>query len=204
MKKIILFAAILLTSAVTAMAQLPNFTFGIKAGANYSSLKTTDDLTDANSILGYQAGIFTRLGGAGLYLQPELYLGSKGNDFISFEDQNGNEVEAKGKVRFTTLDVPVLLGTKFGPNKLNFRLMAGPVLSFMVDKNTTFDSAYDGVSDFDDYKDQALGLQAGAGVDVGNLTVDLRYEAGLSNISKSDKYDQKQNLFHLSLGLKLF
>ena len=204
MKKLFLIAGLLLTISVTAFAQLPSFTAGIKGGVNYSGLKTTDDLTDKNSILGYQVGVFTRLGGAGLYLQPELYLGSKGNDFISFEDQNGNEVEAKGEVRFTSLDLPVLLGTKFGPNKLNFRLMAGPVISFIVDKNTTFDTAYDGVSDFDNYKDQALGLQAGAGVDVGNFTVDLRYEAGLSNLSESDKYDQKQNLFHLSLGLKLF
>ena len=204
MKKITLFAAILLTSAVSAMAQLPNFTFGIKAGANYSNLKTTGDLTNEENILGYQAGIFTRVGGAGFYLQPEVYLGSKGTNFISFKGQNGNELQANGKVRFTTLDVPVLLGTKFGPGKINFRLMAGPVISFIVDQKTTFDSAYDDVSNFDNYKNQALGLQAGAGVDVGNLTVDLRYEAGLSNISESEKYNQKQNLFHLSLGLKLF
>lgn len=204
MKRIFLLAGLLLTTSVAALAQLPSFTAGIKGGVNYSSLKTTDDLADKNSILGYQVGVFTRLGGAGLYLQPEVYLGSKGNDFIRFEDQDGNQVEAKGEVRFTTLDVPVLLGTKFGPGKLNFRLMAGPVISFIVDKNTTFDSAYDNVTDFDNYKDKALGLQAGAGVDVGNFTVDLRYEAGLSNVSESEKYDQKQNLFHLSLGLKLF
>jgi hypothetical protein len=49
-----------------------------------------------------------------------------------------------------------------------------------------------------------LGIQAGGGVDLGNLTLDLRYEAGLSNISESEKYNQKQNLFHLSLGFKLF
>ena len=78
--------------------------------------------------------------------------------------------------------------------------MAGPVISFLVDDKTTPDDAYASIQD---YKDQALGLQAGAGVDLGSLSVDLRYEAGLSNISKSDKYDQKQNLFHLSLGFKL-
>ena len=200
MKKLILVAGLLITTSVAALAQLPSFTGGLKAGANYSQLKSDEDLTDASSILGYQFGIWTRLGGAGVYLQPELYLGSKGGENPIIIN-GGTETEVNGEVKFTTLDLPVLLGTKFGPNKLNFRLMAGPVISFVVDKSTSTESAYESIQD---YKDQALGLQAGAGVDVGNLTVDLRYEAGLSNISKSDKYDQKQNLFHLSLGLKLF
>jgi hypothetical protein len=202
MKKLILFAGLLLTTSVAALAQLPSFTAGIKAGVNYSQLKSKQDFTDDKSILGYQVGVFTRLGGAGLYLQPELYLGSKGNDFVKFQS-GGNTIEAKGKVRFTTLDLPVLLGTKFGPSKFNIRFMAGPVVSFIVDKNTTFDSAYEEVADFKNYKNQSYGLQAGGGVDVGNLSVDLRYEAGLSNVSKNDNYDQKQNLFHLSLGFKL-
>lgn len=203
MKKIILFTCMMLTAGVAAMAQLPNFTLGIKGGANFSKLKTKEDLTDENSIAGYHVGIFTRLGGAGMYLQPELYLGSKGSKFIKVEDTSGNEVEASGKVRFTTLDLPVLLGTKIGPSKLNLRFMAGPVISFVVDENTTFDSAYRDISDFDNYKKQNWAYQAGAGVDVGNLTVDLRYEGGLSNISRSDEYNQKQNLFHLALGFKL-
>lgn len=202
MKKIILIGCLLLTTSIAAIAQLPSFTFGIKGGVNYSKLKTQGDLTDENSIAGYQVGIFTRLGGAGLYLQPELYLGSKGNDFVKV-NTGSNSVAASGKVRFTTLDVPVLLGTKIGPSKLNLRFMAGPVISFVVDEKTTFDSAYKNIQNFDNYKNQNWAFQAGSGVDLGNLTVDLRYEAGLSNISKSSEYNQKQNLFHLSLGLKL-
>ena len=202
MKKIILISCLLLTTSIAAIAQLPSFTFGIKGGVNYSKLKTQDDLTDENSIAGYQVGIFTRLGGVGLYLQPELYLGSKGNDFVRV-NTGSNSVAASGKVRFTTLDVPVLLGTKIGPSKLNLRFMVGPVISFVVNEKTTFDSAYENIQDFDNYKNQNWAFQAGTGVDFGNLTVDLRYEAGLNNISKSTEYNQKQNLFHLSLGLKL-
>ena len=203
MKKIILGCCLLLSTGMTAMAQLPTFSFGIKGGVNYSSLKTKDDLTDQNSIMGYQVGVFSRIGAVGMYFQPELYLGSKGNEFIRIENTSGSSVEAKGKVKFTTLDLPLLLGTKIGPNKLNLHFMAGPVVSFIVDENTTFDSAYQGVTDFGNYKKQTLGVQAGTGVDLGNLTVDLRYEAGLSNVSQSEKYNQKQNLFHLSLGFKL-
>lgn len=203
MKKIILGCCLLLSTGMAAMAQLPAFSFGIKGGVNYSNLKTKDDLTDQNSIMGYQVGVFSRIGAVGMYFQPELYLGSKGNEFIRIENTSGSSVEAKGKVKFTTLDLPLLLGTKIGPNKLNLRFMAGPVVSFIIDENTTFDSAYQGVTDFGNYKKQTLGVQAGTGVDLGNLTVDLRYEAGLSNVSQSEKYNQKQNLFHLSLGFKL-
>lgn len=203
MKKIILACCLIFATSMAAMAQLPSFSFGIKGGVNYSNLKTKNDLTDQNSIMGYQIGVFSRVGAVGMYFQPELYLGSKGNEFISLKDAGGSTVEAKGKVKFTTLDLPLLLGTKIGPSKLNIRFMAGPVISFIVDENTTFDSAYQGIRDFGNYKKQTLGLQAGTGVDLGNLSVDLRYEAGLSNVSQSEKYNQKQNLFHLSLGLKL-
>lgn len=202
MKKISLVSCMILSISISAMAQLPSFTFGIKGGVNYSKLTTKDDLTEENSIAGYQVGVFTRVGGLGLYLQPEMYIGSKGNDFIKI-NTGSSSVAASGKVRFTTLDVPVLIGTKIGPGKLNLRFMTGPVISFVLDEKTTFDSAYQNVTDFDNYKKQNWAYQAGAGVDVGNLTVDLRYEAGLSNISNSSEYNQKQNLFHLSLGLKL-
>ncbi|MBC7745809.1 MAG: PorT family protein [Flavobacterium sp.] len=200
MKNILLIASFLFVVSIPAMAQLPSFNLGIKGGVNYSELKSKSSFTDKNSILGYQFGIWTRIGGAGLYLQPEAYLGTKGGKIPIIFQTGGNEVEANGEIKFTTLDVPLLIGTKIGANKLNLRFMAGPVLSVIVDKKTTINDAYTSIQD---YKNQALGLQGGAGVDLGSLSVDLRYEAGLTNISKSTKYDQKQNLFHLSLGIKL-
>ena len=197
-----MFTCLLGLSGLTAMAQIPKFTFGIKGGVNYSNLKTKDDLTDENSIMGYQAGIFTRVGAAGLYFQPELYLGTKGNEYTSIETNSGM-MDVKGKIKFTTLDLPLLVGTKIGTNKLNLRFMAGPIVSFIIDENNNLGTAYNSVVDFGNYKKQTLGFQAGSGVDLGNLTFDVRYEAGLSNISQSEKYSQQQNLFHLSLGFKL-
>jgi hypothetical protein len=81
--------------------------------------------------------------------------------------------------------------------------MGGPIISFVLDEDNSLGAAYNQVSDFGNYKNQTLGLQAGAGFDLGNLTFDARYEAGLSNISQSEKYNQQQRLFHLSLGLKI-
>ena len=203
MKKIILFTCLLGITAITAMAQTPKFTFGIKGGVNYSNLKTKDDLTDQNSIMGYQAGIFSRIGGTGIYFQPEMYLGTKGNEFTSLE-MGTAMIVAKGKIKFTTLDLPLLVGAKIGSNKLNLRFMGGPIVSFIIDENNTLGSAYNSISNFGNYKKQRLRFQAGSGIDLGNLTFDVRYEAGLSNASQSEKYSQQQNLVHLSLGFKLF
>jgi hypothetical protein len=179
---------------------MPKVNLGLKAGMNIAKLKS--DFADEDNRLGYQGGAWLRIGAAGFYIQPEAYLGSKGGKF-NFQNDN-NTASGSAKVKFTNLDVPILLGTKIGTNKLNARFMAGPVISFVVDKNTTFSNAVGDVSDFNNYKDRALGGQIGAGVDLGNISIDLRYEAGLSNVNQSDKYDLKQNLWHISLGYKLF
>lgn len=201
MKKITFLTLFLAFVGISAFAQLPKFNLGLKAGLNLAKLQS--DFAAEENKLGYQIGAWARIGTLGFYVQPEAYLGSKGNKFVNFQS-DGNTVAADGKVRFTTLDVPVLFGTKVGTSKLNARFMAGPVISFIIDKNTTFSSGFDQATDFGNYKDQAFGAQIGAGVDLGNLSFDLRYEAGLSNLSESDKYDQRQNLWHLSLGYKLF
>lgn len=202
MKKTIVITCLVVLSGLGAIAQAPKFNFGIKGGVNYSNLKTKDDLTNENGILGYQAGVFARVGGAGIYFQPELYLGTKGNEYTGIQT-NGSTTNVKGKIKFTTLDIPLLVGTTIGAKNLNLRFMGGPIVSFIIDENNSLGSVYNQVSDFSNYKNQTLGLQAGAGIDLGNLTFDARYEAGLSNISQSDKYNQQQRLFHLSLGFKL-
>lgn len=198
MKKHLLVAIVLLIS-LSASAQLPKFNFGIKGGVNIAKLQA--DWANTDNRLGYQAGVWARIGAVGFYVQPEAYLGSKGGDFGSV-DQNGTTYSGSGKVKFTTLDVPVLVGNKIGVDKLNFRYMAGPIISFLLDKNAK--TNYTNATNFSDYKNQTIGAQAGIGVDLGNLTVDLRYEKGLTNVSESGQYDQKQNLWHISLGYKLF
>ena len=101
---------------------------------------------DESNRLGYQAGAWARVGGAGFYVQPEVYLGSKGSEFGSIQ-QDGTTYEGNAKVNFTTLDIPVLIGNKFGFDKLNFRIMAGPVISFLLNKDSK--ENYEVATDFD-------------------------------------------------------
>ena len=198
MRKIILLCCLFVAASATAFGQLPSFNLGIKGGVNLASLKSDNFFGEENR-LGYQFGLWSRIGGAGFYIQPEAYVAGKGGKFTV--DGDGG-VDAEGKVRFTTLNVPVLLGNSIGFNKLNVRFMAGPVVSFILDESIK--GNLEQVTDFDDYKDQTWGAQFGAGVDVGNLSVDLRYEAGISNVNRSGQYDQKQNLWQVSLGYKIF
>jgi len=193
MKKLFMIACLVLLSSAGAFAQ---FNLGLKAGLNYTTIKAQNNEFDENGILGYQAGVWARIG-TKLYLQPEIYLGTKGSK-IEFEN-GGSTFETKQK--FTTLDVPLLLGTKFGTDKLNFRIMAGPAFQFNLDENSSaFNQATD--PDFYKYRDYVTNGQIGAGVDLGSLSVDLRYETSLQDINKDD--GQRQSLLHLSVGYKLF
>lgn len=194
MRKLLLIVFVVTGFTTNTFAQ---FNVGLKAGLNYSTIKAENNEFNESGILGYHVGAWARVGSS-VYLQPELYLGSKGAD-LKFT-QEGTTVEQSGKARFTTLDVPVLLGTKIGLESFNVRLMAGPAFQFNLD---TDDSAFSQAvnPDFYRYRDFVTNLQAGAGVDFGNLSIDLRYETSLKDINKND--GQKQNLIHLGVGFKL-
>lgn len=183
------------------MVHAQSFNLGIKAGVNLAKIDA--DFAKSENKLGYQVGAWARFGLATFYIQPEAYIGTKDTKFLSFEN-NGNQITAAGTAKFTTLDIPILLGTTFGANNFNFRLMAGPALSLILDDRSTFSSAYNEAKDFNNYKKESFSVQGGAGVDILKFSVDLRYVAGLTNLSNSDVFKQKNNLFQLSLGYKIF
>ena len=194
MKKYLLSSATLLIISLGAQAQ--SSTFGIKGGINFSKINN-DNLAES-TVTGYQAGLFARFGSS-FYVQPEVYVASSGGKV------NGNVGTAayNGDIKFTTLNVPLLLGKSFGSENLNFRLMVGPVYSYIMDQDKNFSANFGGAyADFGNYKNSTLGYQAGAGVDIGPITADVRYEGGLTEINKS--YGQKQNLWAVSVGFKFF
>ncbi|WP_449438797.1 porin family protein [Pedobacter steynii] len=195
MKKIIL-SALFICFSVTAFSQvLPSFQFGLKAGTNLSKLSKENTLSSDNRA-GYYAGLWARIGAAGIHLQPELYLSGKNT---TLKDGNG----AENKVNFTSLDVPVLVGTKFGAAGIGLRLNTGPVVSFILDDEQSFGDAA-GSAFKGNFKGQNIAWQFGAGLDISKLGIDLRYEQGLSKIGK-DGYDgQKLSLFTLGLAYRLF
>jgi hypothetical protein len=189
MKKYLLSAALLIAVSISAKAQL---SLGVKGGVNFSKI-STDNLKES-TLTGYQAGFFGRIGNS-LYFQPELYLSGTGGKFESSD----NDQSYSGKVRFTNLNVPLLIGKSFGQKDLNFRIMAGPIYTYQLDKSENFGSNVSGA--FQNFNKSNLGYQAGAGVDIGAITADLRYEGGLTKIS--DSFSKRQNLWALSVGFKI-
>jgi len=187
MKKILLSTALLIAICISAKAQ---FSLGVKGGVNFSNISAKDVST--SSVTGYQAGLFARIGNS-WYLQPELYVNGTGGQFSS--------AAGTGKTTFTNLNVPVLLGKSFGTKDLNFRLMAGPFLVGVLGRNESFSQSFTSTYRyFNIYKSHNYGYQAGAGVDFGPITADLRYQGGLDKINAT--YGEVQYVWALSVGYK--
>lgn len=199
MEKRILIMAILLLSVVGLQAQtVPGFQLGLKGAWNFSTLKSDDNVWLSSSTkTGYQLGIWTRIGGV-VHVQPELYLTGKSSE-ASFQD-NGGSVTAD--MSFTTLDLPVLLGSRVGLGPVALRFQAGPLVSFVVDKN--IGEALEQVLDVNDYKNNAFALVGGVGLDIGKLRGDIRYEHAMNSISGDNAPDQRLNVWTVGIGLRLF
>jgi hypothetical protein len=198
MKKIFLMCILCLAVSFAAQAQV---NFGPKAALNYSRLITeSNQITNSEYIVGYQAGAFARFNFLAWYLQPELYVSGKGGRFTVNDPQNG-AMNEQANVRFTTMDLPVLAG--FYLVRLpgfNARVMAGPMISATLNTNDG------GLSRFNPnqyrYADHVWGAQGGIGVDVSRITADFRYEFGFSRISPA--LGQRPGIFMLSVGYKIF
>lgn len=195
MKKTLLIAVLLLWGFL-AVAQTGSG-FGFKGGINYAgngnffnSAENAIQSPDRN--LGYHFGIFGKLGNT-FFVRPELVYTSTVSDY--------NE----GDLRLNKLDVPVLLGIKvIGP----LNIFAGPAFEYILN------SKFDGVTIDDIENDFTVGLNIGAGLNLGKLGIDVRYERGFnqnelnfinSNITtlNGDRVDTRPDQIIVSLSLKL-
>jgi hypothetical protein len=202
MKKTILitFSICLLSIGFASAQVVPSFSFGAKAGLNFSAFPANGKY-DNSSRAGYLGGVWARFGALGFNFQPELYATSKNLD-VKGTDVNGAEYTYKAK--FTSIDVPLLVGTKIGALGLGGRFYGGPVFSFTVNKDQSYSNAAAEVAKLN-YKDANYGIQLGAGVDIKDFSVDLRYEGGLNKISYGPGYSHTRvSIFSLSLAYKIF
>jgi hypothetical protein len=197
MKKIFLSVSFLFTSVILAHAQIvPSFQFGIKAGANLTNL-SSEGLFESENQAGYLAGFWGRLGAGGIHLQPEVYF--TGKQTLLKNESTGDV----NKVKFTSVDVPILLGTKFGVAGIGGRLNTGPVVSLVINQDQSFEEAASNALALR-YKNQAMAWQLGAGVDIRKISIDLRYELGITKLNQEGYEDIKLRMFNLSLAYRIF
>jgi len=194
---------------VTANAQIK---FGVKGGVNSSTIKMNDVVTVTQGIekyslegiksgtVGFHAGLMTRVTLFGVFIQPELYFSSTGGQ-VEVTDII-QDVSSIKTMEFKKLDIPVLVGFKFGPARIN----VGPVASILIDSKADL---IDKAGYEENLKGASFGYQAGVGLDILNkISLDVRYEGNLSklgdgvNIGGEDyEFDSRNPQFIFSLGI---
>ena len=193
MKRILIAAALLLTANV-AMCQI--FALGVKGGLNSTKLKMKDvaktaikdangkettktiSMEEATSDLGFHVGGFARINALVMFVQPEIYYTNMSSHIkISTEDVlSSTSIEPEtADVKNHRIDIPVIVGAKFGPARLGL----GPVASFNLKSETKVsDQMKEQIgAGLDNAKNTAsFAMQIGAGLDImKKLTLDLRY-----------------------------
>lgn len=193
MKKLI-FVSTFLFLVSLAFAQGDFFDLGLKAGLNTSKISVNADDYNNETVNKTNFGAFARLNLGRIYIQPEAYYSNKGGTIDGLGFSTINEFNLK------SVDIPVLLGAKIiNKEVFNLRVMAGPMFSYLADKEVT--GSY---FTQENIKDSFLGWQYGAGIDFLMFTFDIRVESSSSFITDlPDFSDSKNKSFILSLGIKL-
>jgi hypothetical protein len=175
-----------------------DFSVGPKVGVSQGNVSVNGEgFSSGDSKLGYHLGVFVRMGGSSIFVQPEFLFTQTGGQIIE-NTPGGDDVL---DVNFNRFDIPMMFGFKLAKF---FRIQAGPVASILLDYK--LEDAIQNAVELD-YRSSSLGYQAGIGLDIGNLILDLKYENSLSKISKSVigfQTDQRQNQLILSAGFRLF
>jgi hypothetical protein len=209
MKKFIILLLIVFLSAEVSNAQ---FAFGLKLGYNASKLSSSIDSIKASVNSGFHAGAFLRFGKR-VYLQPEAYYTFSGGTYEN--NVAGTLDNWKQKVTIGTLDVPVLIGFKIIKSKvLEWRIMVGPEVSFLVNSKVKDFNDVTGPLKTSDINSVNWYGQAGTGIDILFLTLDIRYQFGLNTVindvtktvgttTTTYPVNAKNNLFLVSLGFKI-
>ena len=207
MKKIMFFLVFCVLTAGTSFSQLK---FGLRGGVSSSSIRTDEVITitegaeeylveNSNATLGFHVGLISRLEFFNLFLQPELLYSNTGGE-VKVTDLINNEVNYR-EMTFNKIDIPVLVGTKIGPT----RIEAGPVGSFIIsqDANVLRLDTYE-----ENYKNMTIGFQVGGGIDLWMLAIDLKYEGNLSKLGDSVtiggedyNFDTRNSQWIFSVGL---
>ena len=208
--------------ALVTVMTVPAFTqinFGLKAGVSSTSLTmpgikniTSGNTTYSvnalsNARYGFHGGVFMRLALFGVYLQPELLLSTRSDEYTIVKDAgSANPVTLPNVTqKLTRLDIPVMLGYKLGPLRLNL----GPSGSILLNspKDLITDPNFKSM-----YNKMTIGYQLGVGVDIlKKVTFDLRYEGSLKKYQNQIQnltggkfaIDDRPNAFLLSIGLIL-
>lgn len=172
-------AALIPAAANAQTSTMRPITFGLTAGVTLSDINASDSTT------------FTKLwGGVG-----GIFVGTKINENVGLQvealaAQRGaadDSPSADATFRLTYLDIPVLL--RFGPTSTNdthFHVFTGPVPGFRLKADLKDKTSGVSVDLKENTNAFDFGWTAGAGVERGAWSADLRYTMGFTNLNDDE------------------
>ena len=205
MKSIIVkFSLTLMTIAFSLPCEAQLINFGLKAGINlqeleikeFEGMQTIEELNSTDQKVGFHGGLYANVNLPGFHIRTEfLYT------YINYELSStsiSNEVK-NFDFEFNRFDLPILAGIKLGPLRPN----AGPVMSFTISEPK--EAFQKGI------KDATWGYQAGIGLDIKKISLDIRYEGAFSKITDNIRIDgedyatdARASQFLIGIGYRLF
>ncbi|MBK9254130.1 MAG: outer membrane beta-barrel protein [Saprospiraceae bacterium] len=126
-----------------------------------------------NAGYGHHFGLYTRLSAFGLYLEPSLLFNSNTVTYAITEYSEPGVIDKIRSETYNYLDIPVLAGFKVGL----LRFHGGVVGHLFI--NSISDLA--DLSGYDQkFKSATYGWQAGGGIDIWRLRLEVNYEGNLT------------------------
>jgi hypothetical protein len=175
---------VFMAASFTAQAQVrPGIKFGLSTpDVHPEDIIVTDPSGNdwykifvENARYGVHAGVFIQMQMGGFFIQPEILYNSTSVKYRIDSLFSGGSGSHFFTDSYRSIDFPVILGLKSGP----VRLGVGPVGHIVLESGTGF-SAYDGFEAF--FEDLLWGWQAGLGLDLWKLHIDLRYEGNFAKL----------------------
>ncbi|MCD9854851.1 PorT family protein [Epilithonimonas sp. JDS] len=173
MKKIFQVLAIAATSLISAQS------FGVKGGANISTISKERSWDDTNAKLGYFVGVYMHAPVNSVFsIQPEVLYNSVGVKY--------DNTKTSHTLGLDYISAPIMF--QFEPIPKLF-VEAGPQFSFLIgnsDRNKTDDvvtiKKYRNNSNYNSFD---LSGAVGLGFRINNITIGARYLVGFTDIKKS-------------------
>lgn len=140
---------------------------------SFSNSNSVFKLNFKNASYGHHFGLYSRAKFLGVYIEPSLMFNSNSANYALEEYSEVGVFDKVLTERYYDIDVPVLVGMKF----LLARVYAGPVAHMHIAKTSDLVN----ISGYAEKINSAsYGYQAGVGLDLFKLRLDLTYEGNLS------------------------
>jgi hypothetical protein len=140
-----------------------------------------------NADYSFHGGIFFRIGRT-IYVQPEILFNTEKVTFRLEDFGNIGIVDELVSERYNTLDIPLMMGLKLGP----FRVQAGPVGQVFLNSSSDLEDIEGYEPEFNDFK---LAYQAGIGLDIWKLIFDFKYQGSFTRFGNHINFFGEQYKF---------